>query len=499
MRQLSILAALSLLPCLWAIAVPVQAAEDASAPAASAEEDPFVGLLKPYKTCRAKYAEMDARVDAAGVRDGGYYRVPGFPYFRTDRLLASFANEVQALQDVAGWTRRMREFDQEARETEYINLGLSPEQRAQWRYDLLACGGGLASIELFKPDNLERLRKVVAPMAEYTDTAAPGKPNAARQKSIEAHQAALMQAFAAPLPAARADAPLRLWRVKPVEDLSLVAQGYGRVIYDELGVPGLIDSQWRALAEIHAPALWIETESERDQPGTPAWSGDRAVVDAAQPRINYQVSFMRFGSARLAQINYFIWFKGRTGTEAGIDGLIWRVTLDNEARPLVYDVVHASGRDHLWFPAQALTRRDAAHDGALFPQPAPIAGPVALRLQAGSHALIRVVAADAADGDAAQFQLARYEDLFTLPKADGVTRNLFGADGLIPGAPQQDFAWLWGQRISKPGALRELGRIPVSYLGQTHFDDADLIEKLFVVPGHDQATAHAPLTTAANP
>ena len=126
----------------------------------------FVGMLKAYKDCRAKYEQMDARIDAAGVRDGSYYRVPGFPYLRTDRYAASFRDQVTGLDEVAGWTRRMREFDQEAREFEHQNLGLSTEEIGTWRYDLLSCGGGLANLELFEDANLAFLRKQVVPGSE---------------------------------------------------------------------------------------------------------------------------------------------------------------------------------------------------------------------------------------------------------------------------------------------------------------------------------------------
>ena len=75
---------------------------------------------------------------------------------------ASFANEVKGLDEVSGWTRRMREFDQEAREFEYKNLGLSEQEIGTWRYELLACGSGLANMELFDETNLAFLRRCAA-------------------------------------------------------------------------------------------------------------------------------------------------------------------------------------------------------------------------------------------------------------------------------------------------------------------------------------------------
>src|SRR5262245_47880844 len=116
-----------------------------------AQPSPFVGLFRDLATCRDDYAAMDARVDAAGVRDAAYHRVPGYPYLRFDRTLASYAYEVEGLEPVAGWIRHMREFDQEAREFEYLNLGLTPMEVGNQRNRFLNCGRGLANLELDDP------------------------------------------------------------------------------------------------------------------------------------------------------------------------------------------------------------------------------------------------------------------------------------------------------------------------------------------------------------
>ena len=232
---------------------------------------------------------------------------------------------------------------------------MSTEEIGTWRYELLACGSGLANMELFDETNLAFLRRMAVPSAEYRPAkAALPEP---QRKALAAHDAELLKAFRGPLPEASDQAPLKLWTAKPVEDLSLIAKGYDRALADELGVPALIDSQWRAFAEQNAPALWVESAGERDQPGMPAVKGGALGVDPAQPRMHYQITFTRFGRQALAQINYFIWFKGGEGLNGEVDGLIWRVTLDTRAQPLVYESVRASGRDHLWFPAQPLKRR----------------------------------------------------------------------------------------------------------------------------------------------
>src|SRR5258706_2813121 len=86
----------------------------------------------PLRACADWYRLLDERVAAAGRRDAQDTRVPGFPYLRVSRLLASLrplaaANE-QALQALA---ERMLALDLEARRHEIMNLpaGQLPDAR----------------------------------------------------------------------------------------------------------------------------------------------------------------------------------------------------------------------------------------------------------------------------------------------------------------------------------------------------------------------------------
>ena len=45
------------------------------------------------KECVNWFAKLDHAIDRAGVRDAEAYRVPGFPYLRVNRFLASFRNK----------------------------------------------------------------------------------------------------------------------------------------------------------------------------------------------------------------------------------------------------------------------------------------------------------------------------------------------------------------------------------------------------------------------
>jgi hypothetical protein len=409
--------------------------------AGTGSPSPYVGWFKGFDTCRAEYEALDARVAAAGVGDPAYYRIPGYPFLRTDRLLASYAYEVKGLDDTAGWIRRMREFDQEAREFEYGNLGMAPQERGILRDRLLNCGRTLVTLELDAPAAIDKLRAAVAPPDEYSGTARTLGlyPLAVPllKSRLEAERATLLADFARPLEQLDASGPLVLWKVSPKKDPALIENGFATALTDELGIPGLVESQWQALAEKHAPGLWIETASERDRPGAPIWNEQGPSVDPERPLVNYSVSFARFGGNPVVHLTYFLWFK-----DSPIDGTVWRVTLDNQARPLVYENVHTSGRLHQWFPVQPLERKP--RDGywqepALIPQDQAPAQGATLRLQAGTHRVRRVVAVEqAVASETRTYELRRYEDLYSLPRPGGGTRSLFGPDGVVAGTERPD-------------------------------------------------------------
>lgn len=474
--------------------------------ATTPKENPYFGWFKGYDTCRAEYAEVDARIDAAGVRDAGTYRVPGYPYLRTDRTLASFAHEVKSFDEIGGWVRRMRETDQEAREFEYRNLGMTLQETAIQRDRFLNCGRTLAGFEFVdEPAAFAKLLNLVAPQDEYsTARRAMGfyaLTAPAVRARIEARQQALDQAYAQGLDQMPAAAPLKLWKAKPEADLHLVEIDFTRVLPDELGFPGFTDSTFRALAEHHSPQLWIETASDADQPAQPTLTAQGPSADPDQPRAYFQVTYGRFGGKPLMQLTYLFWFKG---ANAGmpLDGFIWRVNLDETLQPVAYESMHTSGRDHRWYPVQPLARRERNGDAKGIPVVAPRPAPArraTLRLRAGTHEVLGVVDASAASAEAQTFEILRYEDLLLLPAPGGGTRSLFGPDGLVPGPHDDDPVSGFSSGIREPGALRQLGRHAITPVGRAHFDDPFLLESVFIPPAPANAALPPPVEPAESP
>jgi hypothetical protein len=77
----------------------------------------------PVRLCAQWYRELDAQVDAAGVRDAQYTPVGGFPYLRVDRFHAALRPRAEASESALhAFVERLLELEGESRRHEIDNL-----------------------------------------------------------------------------------------------------------------------------------------------------------------------------------------------------------------------------------------------------------------------------------------------------------------------------------------------------------------------------------------
>ncbi|EIT70489.1 hypothetical protein [Hydrocarboniphaga effusa] len=452
------------------------------------EKSPFTGFYKGYDSCRQEFAAADARIAGAGVGNAEYFRPPGFPYLRTDRMLASLRGELADRDAIWEWQRRMRELDRELREYELYNLNLNDYDRAVLRDRLADCGRVLADVELKNDRNWERLMRVVQPDDDYSTVARilglHALTAAARTPRLRAERDAWVEAYRAPLPAQTA-ATSRIWTARPTEDF-LETAASDAVEVNVLGFPGLIGSGWRALAYAHAPRLRIEGTDGHDVPSRLRYGGAVLEADTSLPAVYYHLGYTRFGGQTLIQVSYYVWFAAPDETRTGpVDGFVWRVTFDPSLRPLVYDSAHGSGRDHRWYPVQALDARRSGADVEpqfIAPTMAPESA-ATLLLASGSHAVRRVVPeAQAQHAAAGEYELLPYEELYSLETATGSRRSVFGPNGVVRGSQGRDPMMGFSSGVADAGALRQIGHMPIANKGKRHWDDPDLLGWAFVDP-----------------
>ncbi len=202
-------------------------------------------------------------------------------------------------------------------------------------------------------------------------------------------------------------------------------------------------------------------------------------------------SYTRYHRATALQLNYLIWFSGRSASRrfdlyAGrLDGVIWRVTLSPEGRPLAYDTIHACGCYYHVFPGIGYRVVQPQDGSEAVLSPYPLAPPKpgqrqVIRLSAGRH-FVQAVYADAMERSDRVYRWREIRELLSLSAPSWRPHSLFGRDGLIAGTERLERFLLWPSGIDSPGAMRQPGTHPIALLGRRHFDDARLFEE-FLYP-----------------
>jgi hypothetical protein len=466
--------------------------------------DHLASAVPEVRDCAEWFRALDASVDAAGTRDAQEARVAGFPYLRTNRLLASLRPAAEsddaALQALVA---RMLALDLGARRHEIVNRPSGGEGMPVE----IAPGSGLArarqcaqllrDLDLASPQaRRAMLERATVPDDYRTLYRVAGLyliTRLAFAEGVRRHEEAMRRAFAAELPQGTG---ANLLRYAPPVLGSLSRERAARVLEraasNPLGIPELDEAVLQEFLAAYAPSFEIEVNADHDRFGALRWLRGRRSpdVDGAQQVVYAHPAWTRYRGRVLLQLVYTIWFPERPPQSEGdilagrLDGITWRVTLAPDGEPLVYDAIHPCGCYHMFFPtprAQALPAPGKLEEWAFSPQSLPRVGeserPL-LRIRSGTHYIVRVGLVRGSDS-LARYEMRPYGELRSLPRLDGGQASAFGTDGLVPGTERAERFLFWPSGILSAGAMRQWGRHATAFVGRRHFDDADLLEKRF--------------------
>jgi len=472
--------------------------------------EPLAGHLEGEEetaACAGFLRDFDQEVVRAGVADAQYARIPGFPYLRASRFLASFRHELNtaAADDPAwpDWLAALRERGRAGHRVELANLPdstaiwqrLGVNDRAEAAERLDGCGDHLLARDRASHSARERLpgrSRVPDAYADYLRwiglyplTALAVADGVSR---LHADIAATFRRHPEELPVRG-----ELIDYGPPAAVSRepIADWYRDLPRDGLGVPQLTAEQKERLFDRYAPVWRIDVAQPADRIGMPRWAGEPVpTIEFGIPVVFRLLSHTRWRGRTLLQLNYVIWFPARPKTGAldllggPIDGITWRVTLGHDGEPLLYDAMHNCGCYHMAFPSAALQPRTPAglwQEPLLVPGRAPALEPaerIRIRIEQGSHYLqaLETVAGHAGD---VTYQWRDYDTLRSLPVTEGGRRSLFNENGLVPGSERLERWLLWPMGVPEPGAMRQWGTHATAFVGKRHFDDPDLIERYF--------------------
>ncbi|MEX1155182.1 hypothetical protein [Parvibaculum sp.] len=471
----------------------------------------------PRARCLALIGDMDEAVAAHDVGDAGAARIKTFPYLRIDRFLASFRHELVAPGAFEDWVGHLRWLDDKARLIEAANLSADARASLAARHGLAdpegigaaasRCGDLLLKVEVLEGTVEARdalVRAAVAPNHYNQWQRAAGlypvtnlgaaigyaqwKDENTRSFALSFEPHAKSENIMVYNPGARADA----------SEASHIVRAAPRTA---LGLPKFSASDVAHLTAAFAPVFEIETESNDDRLGSAVWrrEGDELLpdVDVSSPVATTRLVYTRFEGLVLPQLVYNVWFPARTLQGkfdllgGRIDGFIWRVTLDENGEPLIYDAIHACGCYHMFFPVAPLVRVPVPEDRDTREAPlSPISAPrlppgerIHLRLAAVSHYLINLGAKEAASTPSTyELESAWASPAFgerSLPLPDGGRRSFFGPTGIVPHTERLERFTLWPLGIESPGAMRQWGTHATAFVGERHFDDPFIFDKAF--------------------
>lgn len=439
----------------------------------------------PDDDCAARFAALHAATTS--TRDAQYHRLDDFPGLRSDRMLAALGAQAASLAARRLWLQRLAANDRDASSIERGNL---PSRRQ-------ASLPSEATLETCRQQQIQRLERDPQAFARAVESARVPADYRGWARMVGLYplaRPAYRRAIAAwQREAAAQQAPTdsAAWLgYQPLREASPGTPGL-LLQHDALGLPQATPAQLAALFERHAPELRIEQRSSADRPGTPRFESDgRRSFDRQNPTVYRQHGWSRLGGRWHLQLVYQFWFGERPATGAldlyagELDGLLWRVTLDDAGNALLFDAVHPCGCWHAFFlPADSpLQFRQSAGEEQRLAKRLALAGRQAptLWLRGGDHALLWV------DDRASPFPTSRYrfaalDELRRLPHPEG-SRSLYGADGLVLGSARLERWLLWPSGVVSPGAMRQWGRHATAFVGQAQFDDPDLLGRYFSPP-----------------
>lgn len=452
--------------------------------------------------CEHFFGEMDRLVSEHGVEDAGTARVADFPELRVNRFLASFANENLTGEAYAAWVERLRKLDETARLIEWRNLPPEPAGRLQAPFGLgvetavNVCGQILAEQQLNSSARRSRLlADVKAPDAYSTWQRVLGLYLLTRWAIVEGVWRGQREQRE-PFIEANGNNPSdsdRWVRYAPPEQEALGTDETAKILEQSaanpLGIPEPSESQLAHLFTSFAPLWTVDTTGDSDRIGAAHIGADeQAYIDAKEPVVYRLASHTRIGGKVLLQLNYLIWFPSRPAAAlmdiyAGrFDGLIWRVTLGADGKPLAYDSIHPCGCYYQIFPGEGVkvVQPQDGSEPVLSPMPIHPLKPgerLVIRLDSRTH-FIRGVTPERETPGATVYDWRDYDELRSLPTRSGRHRSLFATDGLVAGSERPERFLFWPMGVPSAGAMRQWGTHAIAFLGRRHFDDPRLLEKL---------------------
>ena len=459
-----------------------------------------IGQSGEVGSCADFFASLDKKTENAGVLDPGVFRVKDYPYLRVNRFIASFRDAVDEKAAFTEWVDRMQALDQDARKFEIANLPDaavasldSVNQRTGLYRKIESCGDILKAADFKNVENQKNLRRSVSVPDDYIPLRRVlGLYPLTRW--IVSHRVSIWHDEVHKTFSTEPPVKWETIRYVPAESSHVSAS---RSIItpkkrDALGIPIYSPEELKTLFQTWAPVWEIQFKGEYDEIGTPGWTGNGVLdVDIGRPVAYTLLSFTRFGKDILTQLNYIIWFPSRPKEGALdiygglIDGLNYRVTLDNRGEAILYETIHNCGCYYKAYPThrlQVLEKIDYAEPPLILKAPDinPSRNVMAVAMESRTH-FVQHLYRSTRESQAAKavYSFADYNQLRSLFYLRDHRKSMFDQTSIVPESGRLERFILWITGVYSPGAMRQWGRHAVAFVGKREFDDPFYMDNMF--------------------
>ena len=442
--------------------------------------------------CARQFARLDELVARFGVADAQSTRIPGYPYLRTSRFLATSVKTEPGTPAFEAWVDALRQLDREARKIEHANLPAGArEELGAIRLDECAAllrrsdlSGSVAESklpELTRVRDSYRASQRVLGLYVFTSIAF--------ELGVRRLHRALAQTLSHPVTSLPVEGTLTRYvhdpasaTLSPDEVKAIIERSSDNL----LAVPQPDTQDLSRLFSTFAPIWEVDVVNSDDRVGAPYWPPNSTVpgVNPHEPVTYTLLSYTRLSGETLLQLNYVIWFPARPRDGpfdllgGRVDGITWRVTLHPDGEVAFYDSMHNCGCYHIVFttPNVRVLRHQSGHEEPVLIAPLELAvsGRALIRVQSATH-YIQQVYFNGAIGGSTAYPLRSYNELRSLPLTQRQRRSFFRADGLVAGSERGERWLFWPMGVPEPGAMRQWAAShAIAFVGRRHFDDPDL-------------------------
>lgn len=461
---------------------------------------------RPPQTVRF-FSKLDEAVDQAGVRNGAYFQVSGFPYLRATRFLVSLKNRLGNDAQKNQWVHLMQQLDINARKAEIMNLPEAGVQR-------------LATAFGFEADRKILLSKAIDSSHKLLDhdQQQPGffeVLDVAVQDSSE--YSTLMRVFGlyplAVVPVAivtlrvndeikvrhqiPADEQATLGNLTtygPAEALDYKGQEVRNIMQrsrtNPLEIPLPSDVDQKKMLAMFAPLIIQDVAADYDRLGAVVWANKKLSVNPDRPVVYTYFSHAYLKNKPVLQINYAFWYSKRGGPlsprieRGNMDGLTLRVSLDEDGSPFMVDVMNNCGCYHFYAPRKEKVEQILSSPMAIdafVPTWLPDDYPrqrIAIRVISGWHQ-VGHIASRSPPMEFKAYHLVPYDQLEMLPKNGTSNESMFNSWGLGKYTERVESDIFIPMGIPQVGRMRQRGHHAIKFVGRAHFDDPSLFDKHF--------------------